>query len=200
MCCVWIWCKGRASTILSHDNVLPITWSSRRFCPVLLASRCDHLKGEYVWPTLTPQGRSGLQPRLAWKKEEKKWNSLWFSGIVTKIRMHLKFWFDNCSTDRHVHLQKDRRPYFHPLKEHRTWCPWNKASRPINSQELSTSAVPSPPGQTMSPYRNGAANEEVAGWKKILFMLIPELSPNKSLTDIAKTVSAFGVTGRCVSC
>ena len=84
-------------------------------------------------------------------------------------------------------LQDPKRPYFHPLKEHRTWCPWSKSSHQVNASDKSTDVNSSPIGQSMSPYRNGTNQEP--GWKKVLLMLLPELSPNKSLADIARTVS-----------
>ena len=83
--------------------------------------------------------------------------------------------------------QDPKRPFFHPLNEHRTWCPWSKASHPVNISDKPADVNSSPICQSMSPYRNGTNQEP--GWKKVLLMLLPELSPTKSLADIARTVS-----------
>ena len=89
----------------------------------------------------------------------------------------------------HFTLQEPKKKYFDVVKEHRSWCPWSRGSQQIRKQDthLQADATVSPIGQTMSPDRT--AVPLVPGWQKVLEMLLPKLSPQKSLLEEARTVS-----------
>ncbi len=77
------------------------------------------------------------------------------------------------------------------VNEHRAWCPWSRGSQRIRKQDthLRADATVSPIGQSMSPDRNDVP--EIPGWQKVLEMLLPKLSPQKSLIEEARTVSGI---------
>ncbi len=68
---------------------------------------------------------------------------------------------------------------FHPVQEHRSWCPW------INDRTLT-------PSEDISQSDESTKSTEIdntAGWKRLMYVLLPEANPNRSISQQAKNVS-----------